>query len=146
MAPEIITGRYGGKEVDIFACGVILFILYSGNPPFQRALVTDPFYKALKEKQYSAFWEAHSKSKPVDFFTDDFKDLFQRMMAYKSEERIKLEEILEHEWCLKTTLSDEKIIEEMKERKQKIKEVSERIRKEKEEKRNKRHQTSTFFD
>lgn len=83
MAPEIMLCKYKGTEVDIFACGVILFILYSGNPPFQRALVTDPFYKTIKERQYSVFWEAHSKNKPVDFFTDDFKDLFVRMVAYK---------------------------------------------------------------
>jgi serine/threonine protein kinase len=48
MAPEVIMGKYRGTEVDIFACGVILFTLYCGNPPFQKALVTDPFYKTLK--------------------------------------------------------------------------------------------------
>lgn len=33
MAPEIIKGSYDEK-VDIWACGVILYILYSGSPPF----------------------------------------------------------------------------------------------------------------
>jgi serine/threonine protein kinase len=85
MAPEIVLCKYKGTEADIFACGDILFIIYSGTPPFQRALVTDPFYKTIKDKNYGPFWDAHKKNKPVDFFTDDFKDLFQSMVAYKPE-------------------------------------------------------------
>ena len=34
MAPEIPTKNYEGERVDIFAAGVILFIMYAGNPPF----------------------------------------------------------------------------------------------------------------
>ncbi len=48
MAPEMMLYKYRGAEVDVFACGVILFIMYAGNPPFQRALVSDPFFKTIK--------------------------------------------------------------------------------------------------
>jgi len=34
MAPEIRTKNYDGKKIDMFAAGIILFILYSGSPPF----------------------------------------------------------------------------------------------------------------
>jgi len=37
MAPEVYIGSYEGKKVDIFAAGVILFIMYSGNFPFGNA-------------------------------------------------------------------------------------------------------------
>lgn len=37
MAPEVGKGKYKGDLVDIFACGIILFIMYSGAPPFLRA-------------------------------------------------------------------------------------------------------------
>lgn len=34
MAPEIRDRKYVGTKVDIFAAGVILFIMYAGHPPF----------------------------------------------------------------------------------------------------------------
>lgn len=34
-APEIISGKsYGGQEVDVWSCGVILFAMICGNLPF----------------------------------------------------------------------------------------------------------------
>jgi len=38
MAPEILLKEpYQGHVVDLFALGIILFILYSGHPPFYCA-------------------------------------------------------------------------------------------------------------
>lgn len=34
MAPEIPSKHYIGSKVDIFSAGVILFIMYTGTPPF----------------------------------------------------------------------------------------------------------------
>jgi serine/threonine protein kinase len=33
-APEVSDHHYEGRSVDIFAAGVILFIMYAGSPPF----------------------------------------------------------------------------------------------------------------
>lgn len=69
MAPEVRSGKYRGKDIDIFSCGVILFIMYAGSPPFLQSLESDPFYKTIIEKKYDVFWNAHSKKKPINFFT-----------------------------------------------------------------------------
>jgi len=66
MAPEIHQHeKYSGTVVDIFAAGIILFIMYSGHPPFVKAdSKSDPYYKCLCNNKHTAFWNAHSKNKP----------------------------------------------------------------------------------
>lgn len=60
MAPEIHENKpYMGKEVDLFAVGVILFILYAGHPPFNEATTSDPYYKMLIRGETASFWSAH---------------------------------------------------------------------------------------
>ena len=51
MSPEIHLGReYHGDKVDVFALGVILFVMVSKHPPFNAATPQDPFYVALASK------------------------------------------------------------------------------------------------
>jgi serine/threonine protein kinase len=80
--------NYDGAKADIFAAGVILFIMYAGNPPFEKAAVNDPILQTYQIKKFHAtFWKAHSRRRPVNFFSDSFKDLFSRMVAYNVNER-----------------------------------------------------------
>jgi serine/threonine protein kinase len=82
MAPEIQTKNYDGRKADIFSCGVILFIMYTASPPFERSVPNDYYYNMIKNKNYEAFWNSHSKRKVPGFFTNNFKDLIQQMLAY----------------------------------------------------------------
>lgn len=48
MAPEIKEGLvYDGKKTDVFAAGVILFVLVLGIFPFKEAKKGEYFYKLL---------------------------------------------------------------------------------------------------
>ena len=87
MAPEVQTKNYQGAKAEIFGCGVILFIMYTASPPFERSVPNDPYYKLIKDKNYNAFWNFHGKRRPAGFFTDDFKDLINKMLAYDPQER-----------------------------------------------------------
>lgn len=98
MAPEIPTKNYDGAKVDIFAAGVILFIMYAGNPPFEKAAINDPYYKLIKDKNFGTFWKAHSRRRPVNYFNDNFKNVFERMVAYNPAERPTIQEIAQHPW------------------------------------------------
>ena len=46
MAPELLKKEeYAGPPVDIFACGVMLFMMYTGNQPFTK--LCDGWHKLL---------------------------------------------------------------------------------------------------
>lgn len=79
MAPEQHLGRkYEGAAVDVFAIGVMLFLIYCNHPPFNGATSKDPYYIALASKNYDNFWKKHSENKPngENFFSPEFKELF----------------------------------------------------------------------
>jgi serine/threonine protein kinase len=63
MAPEIIEQKpYVGSSVDLFALGIITFIMVAGHPPFNEADPSkDPFYKACARGKWAQFWRVHSK-------------------------------------------------------------------------------------
>jgi hypothetical protein len=52
-------GKYTGIQADIFAAGVILFIMYNGTPPFLSTKPHDRIYKLIKDKNFSKFWALH---------------------------------------------------------------------------------------
>ena len=56
--------------------------MYAGNPPFEKASPNDPYYRLIKDKNYAVFWKAHSRRRPVNFFNDQFKDIFTKMVAF----------------------------------------------------------------
>jgi serine/threonine protein kinase len=60
MAPEIIERKdYSGEAVDLFALGIICFILVTGKPPFTRADTSRPHYEMIARQQWDRFWHSH---------------------------------------------------------------------------------------
>lgn len=73
MAPEIhMRAPYSGISVDLFAAGIILFIMYAGSPPFVKAEPKDGYYKFLCTSKNEVFWTAHSRGKRPGFFSTEF--------------------------------------------------------------------------
>eukprot|EP00892_Ulva_mutabilis_P006189 jgi/Ulvmu1/3942/UM018_0165.1 len=94
VAPEVIIGgrdvRYG-PEVDLWSCGVILFILLSGEPPFY-AENDQALYKLIRSGAYRF-------QDPVwDLVSDEAKDLVQKLLAPQSKLRLSAAEALKHTW------------------------------------------------
>lgn len=99
MAPELNERKkYIGSSVDIFAAGIVLFIMYTGHPPFSKATESDPYYKLIITDRNSTFWEAHSRNKDSDFFSEEFMNLINAMLAYNPQNRIDLAELVSHPW------------------------------------------------
>lgn len=99
MAPEqLVKEPYQGHVVDLFALGVILFIMYSGHPPFSTAHSQDSYYKLISQNRADLFWKFHEKQHPEGFFTPDFKDLMTSMFQTMSQQRLSLADIVGHPW------------------------------------------------
>lgn len=68
MAPEIHQKLpYQGQTVDLFATGIILFIMISGHPPFTQAMPNDRFYKFISGNRADVFWRSHTRNKKGGF-------------------------------------------------------------------------------
>ena len=81
MAPELWTqNQYQAYEADIFACGVILFLMRAKNIPFYEARDADPCYASFYTNDQSEFWAMHESNYQEGHFSEEFKDLITRML------------------------------------------------------------------
>ena len=98
MAPEMhllkqeIIKEYDGLTIDLFSAGMSLFAMRCLQLPLYKAATkTDIIYKFICQKDYDSFWD-HFESNfyGKGFFSDNFKDLLTRMLAYDAKERLSL--------------------------------------------------------
>ena len=116
--------------------------MYAGNPPFEKAAPNDPYYRLIKEKNYATFWKAHSRRRPVGFFSDSFRDLFEKMVAFNPKERPKIEEIATHPWVKNVVSTQADIKQEFDLRLKKLEQIMEQRRQEQEAERENRMQSA----
>lgn len=94
MAPEIKEGKeYDGKKVDIFSTGVILFVIVHGIFPFTGAK-QDEYYSLIKKGLLNSYW----KKVGGTHLSDEFKDLFIKMVSYDPAKRPSVAKIIVHDW------------------------------------------------
>lgn len=126
MCPELILNEsYQGYQADLFALGIILFILYAGHPPFNQSHPNDIHYKLLVTNRADLFWKYHSKNKVEGFFSDNFKDLITNMLQFNPSQRLNLVDIIGHPWMQDTAASQQEIQAEFDKRHQVIKQTME---------------------
>ncbi|XP_011340945.1 calcium/calmodulin-dependent protein kinase type II alpha chain isoform X10 [Ooceraea biroi] len=91
LSPEVLKKEPYGKPVDIWACGVILYILLVGYPPFwdedQHRL-----YAQIKTGSYDY------PSPEWDTVTPEAKNLINQMLTVNPGKRITASEALKHPW------------------------------------------------
>ncbi|XP_034937438.1 calcium/calmodulin-dependent protein kinase type II alpha chain isoform X12 [Chelonus insularis] len=91
LSPEVLKKESYGKPVDIWACGVILYILLVGYPPFwdedQHRL-----YSQIKAGAYDY------PSPEWDTVTPEARNLINQMLTVNPTKRITASEALRHPW------------------------------------------------
>ncbi|XP_076016543.1 calcium/calmodulin-dependent protein kinase type II subunit gamma isoform X3 [Genypterus blacodes] len=99
LSPEVLRKDPYGKPVDIWACGVILYILLVGYPPFwdedQHKL-----YQQIKAGAYDF------PSPEWDTVTPEAKNLINQMLTINPAKRITADQAIKHPWvCQRSTVA-----------------------------------------
>jgi calcium-dependent protein kinase len=90
VAPEVLRRSYV-PQVDIWSCGIILYILLSGVPPFWGE-TENQIFDAIRKS------ELEFKDDPWPLISESAKDCVRRMLEKNPRKRATAKEILRHEW------------------------------------------------
>ncbi|CBQ70870.1 related to SNF1-carbon catabolite derepressing ser/thr protein kinase [Sporisorium reilianum SRZ2] len=87
-APEVISGRlYAGPEIDIWSCGVILYVMLCGRLPFD-----DEYIPTLFKKINNGIYTLPS------YLSQEARHLLSQMLVVDPVKRITIQEIRQHPW------------------------------------------------
>lgn len=85
MAPEVLGKKQYDHKVDIWAMGVILYILLSGKPPFD-------------DLQHISFGKYDFSDAAWGRVSPEAQDLIKRMLVVESSQRYSAQQVLAHAW------------------------------------------------
>ncbi|XP_047011681.1 calcium/calmodulin-dependent protein kinase type 1B isoform X2 [Ictalurus punctatus] len=91
VAPELLQEKTYGKEIDLWAVGVISFIMLCGYPPFYDDNDTE-LYKQIIQAEFefdSPYWDDISHSA---------KDFIVHLLQKDPKKRFNCEQALQHPW------------------------------------------------
>ncbi|KAK1326720.1 CBL-interacting serine/threonine-protein kinase 12 [Acorus calamus] len=91
VAPEVLARKgYDAAKVDIWSCGVVLFVLMAGYLPFHDQNLMAMYRKIYKGEFRCPRW-----------FSSDLTRLLTRLLDTNPETRITIPEIMENRWFKK---------------------------------------------
>lgn len=125
MPPEMLEkNAYVGICADLFAAGIILFVLVVGiMPTHKTAESKDYLYKYIRKKEYEKYWTVISQLLNLDLsdISEDFFHLVTTMIKYDYKKRFTIDEIKAHSWMQGEVATEEEVRKELSARKAEIK-------------------------
>jgi calcium-dependent protein kinase len=90
IAPEVLLEKYDEK-CDVWSCGVIMYILLCGYPPF-NADNDNEIMNKIKIGKFSF------PEEEWNHISSEAKDMISKMLTYKPSERLSASDCLLHKW------------------------------------------------
>ncbi|KAF8095306.1 hypothetical protein N665_0337s0014 [Sinapis alba] len=91
VAPEILSKKgYEGAKVDVWSCGIVLFVLAAGYLPFNDPNMMNMYKKIYKGEYRCPKW-----------ISQDLKRFISRLLDINPETRITIDEIVKDPWFVK---------------------------------------------
>jgi len=101
IAPEVLKNSYNEK-CDIWSCGIILYTLLFGRPPFYGKTEAEVEEKILKGVYSFSGKEGHMVSKEA-------KGFIQKLLTYNPNDRYSASQALKDPWLLKILFQNKKL-------------------------------------
>jgi serine/threonine protein kinase len=95
MSPEVFanTDAFDGFAIDLWAAGVILYIMLTGFPPYDQASETDQRFRLIITGRLAQ----QLRSWGIDL-SDEAGGLMQSMLHLDPRRRLTLSQVLQHPW------------------------------------------------
>jgi len=90
-APEVLANLGYDKKCDLWSCGVILYILLSGETPFPGR-TTGEIERMILKSKFSM------KQKIWKSISEEAKDFMKNLLEREPSKRFSAQEALEHAW------------------------------------------------
>ena len=99
LSPDMrVKEKYDGEKCDIFSLGAVLFNLVTGNYGFPSSSPSDQYYCLIKDKKYKEYWEKVFGAGIREDLSENFKNLYLKMVAFEPDERATIKDVLESPW------------------------------------------------
>lgn len=118
MSPEILLRKdYDSQKSDIWSLGVIIFILLTGNRPYEEIQKINtniselPYLEAIIKNKWVLWFNSQRISKPnISNINNNFWYLFQNMLNINPDERYTIKKTKEDIWLQRINSSSKEIV------------------------------------
>jgi len=117
VAPDILLGAGYGPAVDMWASGILLYVLLSGRLPFAADSDAELFKLIIEG---DLVW----KSPQFDTVSAEAKDLISKLIVVDHEQRFTAKNALDHTWIKQQGSSNTQLHKSMYEELQKLSDLS----------------------